>query len=205
MLTSSDTLLKKMKTTALVLLECQNEFLAKDGKLYSMVQEVVLSNNIVENINSAIYHAREKEMLIIHVPMTFSKGHPEVGTNPYGILEIVRSIGAFEKDTWGWQIFSEIDVRDEDIVIAGKSSICSFSGTNLDYVLRSHGVSTIALGGLLTNICIESTMRTAYSKGYTTHALIDCMATIGKAEQEAAIAYTFPMFSHPISSQAFFE
>lgn len=89
-------------------------------------------------------------------------------------------------------------------MIDGKSSICSFSGTNLDYILRSHGISTIALGGLLTNICIESTMRTAYGKGYKTYALTDCMARLGKAEQEAAIAYTFPMFSYPISSVALF-
>ncbi|MGL5871120.1 MAG: hypothetical protein ACRC2R_01920 [Xenococcaceae cyanobacterium] len=27
----------------------------------------------------------------------------------------------------------------------------------------------------------------------------NCMATLGKTEQEAAIAHTFPMFSYPIS------
>jgi nicotinamidase-related amidase len=194
-----------MKSTALVLIECQNDFLAKDGKLYRMVEEVALSNNIVENINRAIRQARNKEILIVHVPIAFSKGYPEVGINPYGILDVVRNTGAFEKDTWGCQIYSAIDVRDEDIVIDGKSSICGFSGTNLDYVLRSHGISDIALGGLLTNICIESTMRTAYGKGYKTHALTDCMATLGKTEQEAAIAYTFPMFSYPVTSQKFFE
>ena len=170
-----------------------------------MVQEVVRSNNIVENISNAIRHARNKGLLIVHVPIAFSKGHPEVGTNPYGILDVVRNTGAFEKDTWGWQIYPEIDVCYEDIVIGGKSSICSFSGTNLDYVLRSHGISTIALGGLFSNICIESTMRTAYGKEYKTYALTDCMATLGKAEQEAAISYTFPMFSQPMSYQKFFE
>lgn len=36
-------------------------------------------------------------------------------------------------------------------------------------------------------------------------ASTDCMARLGKTEQEAAIAYTFPMFSYPMSSQQFFE
>jgi nicotinamidase-related amidase len=193
-----------MKNTALIFIECQNDFLAKEGKLNSMVREVVSSNNIVENINNAIRQARNQEILVVHVPIAFSKGYSELGTNCYGILDVVRNTGAFEKNTWGWQIYPEIGVQDKDIVIDGKSSICSFAGTNLDYVLRSYGISTIALGGLLTNICIESTMRTAYSKGYKTHALTDCMATLGKAEQEAAIAYTFPMFSYPMSSQEFF-
>lgn len=77
--------------------------MAEDGKLFGMVQEVVLENNIVENINAAIALAREQNMLVIHVPMAFSQGHPEVGTAPYGILKVVRDTGAFEKETWGWQ------------------------------------------------------------------------------------------------------
>lgn len=194
-----------MKNTALIVIECQNDFLAEEGKFYSMVQEVVSSNNLIKNINAAIHYAREQEILVIHVPLTFSKGHPEVGSNPYGILEAVQKAGAFEKDSWGWQFFPNINVEDGDVVIDGKSSICSFSGTNLDYILRSHGISTIALGGFLTNICIASTVQSAYGKGYENYVLTDCVATIGKAEQEAAITYTFPMFSHPIPSQSFFS
>ena len=38
--------------------------------------------------------------------------------------------------------------------------------TNLDFILRSKGVTTVALGGFLTNCCVELTMRTAYEKGY---------------------------------------
>ncbi len=29
-----------------------------------------------------------------------------------------------------------------------------------DFILRSRGITTIALGGFLTNCCVESTMRT---------------------------------------------
>jgi nicotinamidase-related amidase len=186
-----------MMKTALILIECQNEFLAEGGKLYSMVQDVVSSNNIVEHINLAIRHARDRQMPVIHVPMAFSQGHPEVGTDPYGILGVVKSSGAFERGSWGWQHYAGIDFQEGDIMIEGKSSICGFSGTNLDYILRSHEISEIVLGGLLTNICIESTMRTAYGKGYKIQALTDCMATIGTSEQAAAVSYTFPMFSHP--------
>jgi nicotinamidase-related amidase len=95
--------------TALILIECQNEFLAEGGKLYSMVQDVVSSNNIVEHINLAIRHARDRGMLVLHVPMTFSQRHPEAGADPYGILGVVKSKSAFEKNTWGWQQYSEIN------------------------------------------------------------------------------------------------
>lgn len=44
----------------------------------------------------------------------------------------------------------------EDIIIKGKLGLCGFESTNLDFVLRQLKVDTIALGGLLTNCCVES-------------------------------------------------
>ena len=55
---------------------------------------------------------------------------------------------------------------DNDLLIDGKTSIDAVASTNLDFALRSLGVQTIALAGQLTNICIESTMRSAFDKGY---------------------------------------
>jgi nicotinamidase-related amidase len=60
-----------------------------------------------------------------------------------------------------------------------------FATTNLDFILRSRGISTIALGGFLTNCCVESTMRTGYEKGYNVVTLKDCTATVSEEEQRA--------------------
>lgn len=46
-----------------------------------------------------------------------------------------------------------------------------------DFILRQRGVTTIALGGFLTNCCVESTMRSAYERGYQVVTLKDCVAT----------------------------
>jgi len=46
-----------------------------------------------------------------------------------------------------------------------------------DFILRQRGVTTIALGGFLTNCCVESTMRSAYERGYQVFTLKDCVAT----------------------------
>ncbi len=36
---------------------------------------------------------------------------------------------------------------------------CGFASTNLDFILRQRGIQHVALGGFLTNCCVESTMR----------------------------------------------
>ena len=75
--------------------------------------------------------------------------------------------------------------------------------TNLDFILRSKGIQTVALGGFLTNCCVESTMRSAYEKGFEVITLTDCVAATSAAEHENAIAYDYPMFSQPMTSQQF--
>jgi len=97
----------------------------------------------------------------------------------------------------------ELTPREGDIVIEGKRGLDTFASTNLDFILRSKGITTIALGGFLTNCCVESTMRSAYEKGFNVFTLTDCVAATSQAEHDNAIAHDFPMFSHPVTSEEF--
>ncbi len=56
--------------------------------------------------------------------------------------------------------------QEGDIIVEGKRGLDTFATTNIDFILRSRGIETVALGGFLTNCCVDSTMRTAYEKGY---------------------------------------
>jgi ureidoacrylate peracid hydrolase len=81
--------------------------------------------------------------------------------------------------------------------------LCGFASTNLDFVLRSRGITNIALGGFLTNCFVESTMRTGYEKGYKVVTLTDCTATVSEEEQRLAVEKNYPMFSRPLSHTEF--
>ena len=61
----------------------------------------------------------------------------------------------------------------------------------------------MALAGFLTNCCVESTMRSAYEKGFNVYTITDCLAATSQAEHDNAIAYDYPMFSHPVSAAEF--
>ena len=88
-------------------------------------------------------------------------------------------------------------------MIEGKRGLDTFASTNLDFILRSKGITTIALGGFLTNCCVESTMRSGYENGYKVITLSDCVAATSIEEHDNAIAYDYPMFSVPMTSQEF--
>ena len=112
---------------------------------------------------------------------------------------------AFRKGTWGVEIIDELKPKPGDIVIEGKRGLCGFQSTNLDFILRSKGIQTVALSGFLTNCCVESTMRSAYERGFEVITLKDCTAATSQKEQDAALTCDFGMFSYPMNHDEFIE
>jgi len=139
----------------------------------------------------------------VYAPITFTDDYHELSPNPYGILKGVVDSKSFRQGTWGAQIVDVLKPETGDIVIEGKRGLCGFATTNLDFILRSRGISTIALGGFLTNCCVESTMRTGYEKGYDVITLKDCTATLSEEEQRVAVEKNYPMFSRPMTHGEF--
>jgi ureidoacrylate peracid hydrolase len=193
------------KKTAVVLIEYQNDFTSDGGALHDAVKEVMEKTDMLSNTLETVQKAREKGATIIHAPITFTPDYHELTPNPYGILKGVVDSQAFRQGTWGAEIVQELTPAPQDIVVEGKRGLDAFASTNLDFILRSRGITTIALGGFLTNCCVESTMRTGYEKGFDVVTLKDCTATLSDEEQRLAVEKNYPMFSRPMEHEAFLQ
>ena len=90
-----------------------------------------------------------------------------------------------------------------DVVVQGKKGLDAFPGTDLEEQLKANGIETVVLGGFLTNCCVESTMRTAFEKGFNVITVTDCCAATSKDGQKAATTGTFGMFSSPMTADEF--
>lgn len=191
------------KTTAVVLIEFQNDFTSEGGALHGAVEGVMASTKMLENAKKVADDARAAGATVIHAPISFADGYHEITEHPYGILAGVVDNKAFVKGTWGAEIVDDLAPQPDDIVIEGKRGLDTFASTNLDFILRSKGIKTVALGGFLTNCCVESTMRSAYEKGFDVVTLTDCLAATSQAEHDNAIQYDYPMFSKPMTSSEF--
>lgn len=192
-------------TTAIVLIEYQNDFTSDGGVLHGAVEAVMEKTDMLENTKRVVEAAREAGATVMHAPITFTEGYNELSSHPYGILKGVVDGNAFVKDSWGAAIVDDLTPQPGDIVIEGKRGLDTFASTNLDFILRSKGIETIALGGFLTNCCVESTMRTGYEHGYKVVTLNDCVAATSAEEHDNALAYDYPMFSKPMSSSEFID
>lgn len=189
--------------TALVLIEYQNDFTSDGGTLHEAVKPVMESTNMLSNTVETVEQARRLGVTIVHAPITFTEDYRELTSQPYGILKGVVDSQSFRKGSWGAEIVDVLKPQPEDIVIEGKRGLCGFASTNLDFILRSRGLTHIALGGFLTNCCVESTMRSGYEKGYHVVTLKDCTAALSEEEQRLAVEKNYPMFSRPMSHHEF--
>jgi len=191
------------KTTAVVLIEYQNDFTSEGGSLHDAVKGVMEQEHMLPNSVETVEKARELGATIIHAPITFTPDYHELSPTPYGILKGVVDSKSFRKGTWGAEIVQDLTPTEQDIVVEGKRGLDAFASTNLDFILRSRGITTIALGGFLTNCCVESTMRTGYEKGFDVITLKDCTATLSEEEQRLAVEKNYPMFSRPMDHDEF--
>ncbi len=190
-------------TTALVLIEFQNDFTTPGGTLHDAVKTVMESTDTVNNAVEAAAAIREAGGVVLHVPITFAPGYDEITRHPYGILKGVVDSTSFVRGSWGAEICEQLTPVEGDIIIEGKRGLDAFGSTNLDFVLRSKGIETVALAGFLTNCCVESTMRSAYEKGFEVLTITDAVGATSPEEHANAIQYDYPMFSKPMSTDEF--
>jgi len=71
------------------------------------------------------------------------------------------------------QILDQIAPQPGDIVLS-KSSISAFTSSPIDQTLRNLGITTLLGAGIVTNGCVELTMRDAADRGYFGVLLEDC-------------------------------
>jgi nicotinamidase-related amidase len=97
-------------------------------------------------------------------------------------------------------IVPEIEVRDEDIVLARLHGLSPFSGTELDFVLRNLGVSTIVGTGVSVNVAIQNLAFDAVNAGYQMVIPRDAVAGFPREYAEAVFANTLGAVATLVSS-----
>mmetsp|Transcript_28833 Transcript_28833/g.51343 ORF Transcript_28833/g.51343 Transcript_28833/m.51343 type:complete len:468 (-) Transcript_28833:80-1483(-) len=191
------------KTTAVVCIEFQNEFTTEGGKLYPAVKECIQSTDCVTKAAGICKLAREKGAKVIMAPIMFKADNSDNPNKSLGILAGCANDSLFTENTWNSEFCEAMKPQAGDLVVKGKKGLDAFPGTDLEELLVKNNIETVALCGFLTNCCVESTMRTAFEKGFNTVTLTDCCATTSMEGQTGATEGTYGMFSKPLTAEAF--
>ena len=70
------------RTTALVLIEFQNDFTSEGGTLHGAVAEVMEATGTLANAKTALAAAHAAGATVIHSPISFQPGYYEISSHP---------------------------------------------------------------------------------------------------------------------------
>ena len=192
-----------LSKVAVVLQGLQNELCHPSGLLHETVREQLERRNTIDNIVAFLREALALDIKCYLVPISFTPDYRELRA-PDGVFGIVKKLGAFKRGTFGVELVDKVKPLLPSINVLGpKRGMCAFGSTDLDERLRQDGVDTIVACGLLTNICIESTARTANDFGYKVVVLNDCTACQMAEAQEASERFVFPLVSKVMKFREF--
>ena len=85
------------------------------------------------------------------------------------------------------EVIEELAPLDNDIVIP-KTSSSLFNSTNADYVLRNLGVEYLLIMGMVTDQCVETTIRDGCDRGYLMTVIEDACAAHSERRHEESLA-----------------
>lgn len=176
------------KKTALLIVDLQNDNLAKGGKFEgSGAVEHAAKQNVVENIKSIADKARTVGVPVFHNLFVVEEGAKGIGDRA-PIFRAIAEAGSIVRGTWGAAPVEGMEPKKGDFVIE-KYRMSAFNGTTLDTILRGLGIETIIVTGVWTNMAVEHTCRDGADHGYNVVIATDGTSTINEEWQEAALNY----------------
>ncbi len=87
-------------------------------------------------------------------------------------------------NSWGATIVGALPYSPEKDIIIQKRRYSGFFQTSLDLFLRERDIKHVIVTGVVTNICVRSTVNDAYFLGYDVIVPRDCVAATSPEHQE---------------------
>lgn len=188
------------KKTALILVGYQNDYFAADGLLRGAFDDQARVDSVLAKSLAFIRALADTPVTIISTPLALSPDYRAMAS-PVGILNAIKEAGAFRYGTRGADTIPELSVFGNRIVyVQGKEGFNAFSNTELERTIKERGITDVLVAGLVTSLCVDSTGRAAYERGYNVTILSDCTSGRTQAEQDFYCQTIFPLYGSVATS-----
>ena len=143
--------------------------------------------------------ARHAGVLVVHVRLAFDSGYV-LRTNRTPRFDRYPAERLLQYSDEGAQLIPELRPDGEPVITKG--CINPFIGTPLLSALTGRGIETVVLGGVATNLAVESAARHAADCGLLPVVVEDMCASMRPDLHDFAAEHTLPMFASVVSSHS---
>lgn len=155
----------KWKTTALLVIDMQNDFILPGGPMH-----VIGGQDIVPNVIKAVEISRSRGIPIIWVV----REHDPLGRDVELFRRHLYSAGKpkpTSKGNVGAELVDGLVIKDDDYKLV-KTRFSAFFNTHLHLYLQGAGISNLVITGVQTPNCIRQTVFDAVALDYQTVTVI---------------------------------
>ena len=162
------------ESTAILVVDMLNDFLKPGGKMVLDTGKVIF-----EPSSRLIEWARNNRIPVVYVNDSHRTGLRQD-------REFKKRAEHCIEGTWGAEVIEELKPQEGDFVVK-KRRFSGFYETDLDLTLKDHEIDTVVTIGVVTNICVRSTIHDAFFRGYKVIIPRDCVMATGEREQESSL------------------
>lgn len=173
------------RRTAVLAVHWQVDVISPEGVFGKVFAPAVAASGIVPRTKSLLAAARRAGARVVYVNVLYFPGYAGHIRNN-ALFNAVVDQGGFIRGTPGVEVVPELRPESGDITVE-HSRISAFFGNDLTTMLIGHGIETVIVTGVATNVAIDHTVRDAVQLGYRTILAEDCCCSSSPDYHEAAL------------------
>lgn len=156
---------------ALIVIDVQNDFCAAGGMMDNEGADLGAVQAMADRLPPLIDAARGAGALVVFVRNVYSTEGNAYLSDVY-LEQAARTRGGSYTtrdvcgpDSWEGDFYGDVRPLPGEPIVT-KHRYGAFHNTDLETILRGHGIRTVVLTGVATNVCVETTAREAFLRDY---------------------------------------
>ena len=177
---------------ALIVIDMQNDFCAPGGMMDQEGADLGPVQAVAERLPALIDAARSAGALVVFIRNVYTTNRNAYLSDVW-LEQMLRRRGdsytrrdVCAADSWEGDFYGEVRPKPDEPIVT-KHRYGAFHNTDLDTILRVHGIRSVVLTGVATNACVDTTAREAFVRDYYVVLASDGTACYSDEAHEATL------------------
>jgi ureidoacrylate peracid hydrolase len=171
---------------ALIVVDMQNGFCHPEGSFPRIGLGLEGANAAVRNAAIAVKQARAVDMPVIFTRHLYRLGRADEGPALIRNSPALAVVNGLAAGSWDAEVVDDLDCGHDDLRL-DKVRFDAFQWTSLEPLLRGLSVSKLLICGVVTNLCVETTVRSAFMRDFPVTLIEDACAAKTRRLHELSI------------------